>query len=275
MEPGRGRWPRFLDEQKARPKDVAPEWAEHVQGVALGDDWWFITQERRLWRFPTDVDLADADPAGESVRSVGIPCPGIDHLGDCDYWDGRLYVAMEGSKPARIGVFDANLEFIGSSAVGEQGSSNPWCAVDPLTGRLYSSPFDTDRLVAYDLSVEGVGVRLTPSHTVSLHDADDTPVALERVQGGSFTPSGRLYLTVDSRDSGIVGVDVDSGRRVLHHRVERQRGWPDFHIVEGLTYGAVGGHSDVRTPGQLHVLVFTGAWEKPDYLWFRHYAERF
>ena len=27
--------------------------------------------------------------------------------------------------------------------------------------------------------------------------------------------------------------------------------------------------------GRLHVLLFNGAWEQPDYLWFRHYRERY
>jgi hypothetical protein len=272
---GRGRWPRSLDEHTAGPKDVAPEWAKHVQGVALTDDWWFITQEHRLWRFPVDGDLAEVDPAGGSVRSVGVPEPGIDHLGDCDYRDGRLYVAMEGSSPARVGVFDTELDYMGSGAVCDQGSSNPWCAIDPLTGRLFSSPFDTDHLVSYELRVDSRGVSLDSSHAVLLRDADGAPLELERVQGGSFSPSGRLYLTVDSRDAAIVGVDVDTGRRMLRHHIERERDGPDYHIVEGLTYGALDRRTEAGMGGQLHVLVFTGAWEQPDYLWFRHYGERY
>jgi hypothetical protein len=127
----RGRWPRSLDEHTTNPSDVAPEWAQHMQGVTLTGDWWFITQEDGLWRLPVDADLADA--GGESVRQVGIPDAGTEHLGDCDYWNGRVYVAMEGTSPARMGVFDTELEYIGSAAAGDQGSSNPWCAVDPLT----------------------------------------------------------------------------------------------------------------------------------------------
>jgi hypothetical protein len=270
---GRGRWPRSLHEHPTRQSNDAPEWAVHVQGVALAEDWWFVTQEQRLWRFPAAGDVGDAD--GELVRSVGIPVPGIDHFGDCDYWDGRVYVAMEGSNPARVGVFDTDLELIGSAPVADQGTSNPWCAVDPVTGRLFSSPFDTDHLVSYELCIDGRRISLGSSQVVGLRGADGAPLALRRVQGGAFTPDGRLYLTVDSRDSGIVGVDVDTGRRMLSHRIEREQGWPDFHVVEGLAYRTFGDHRTAGIDGQLHVLVFSGAWEKPDYLWFRHYREQY
>jgi hypothetical protein len=275
MSRPRSRWPRSLDELQIRPTNVTPEWAHHVQRVALTDDWWFITQEDRVWRFSTDGELADADPGGESVRSAAIPCAGIDHLGDCDYWDGRVYVAMEGTNPARVGAFDTELEFIGSAAVGDQGSSNPWCAVDPLTGLLYSSPFDTDHLVAYELSLDGDGRDLRSSKTVPLQAPDGASLELERVQGGSFTPSGRLYLTVDVCDEGIVGVDVDTGQQMLHHRIEREPGWPDYRIVEGLAFGALDRRPAAGMSGRLHVLLFNGAWEQPDYLWFRHYRERY
>jgi hypothetical protein len=268
----RGRWPRSLDEPTTHPRDVAPEWAQHMQGVALTEDWWFITQEDRLWRLPTGGDLADT--AGDSVRRAGIPCAGIEHLGDCDFRDGRLYVAMEGTNPARMGVFDTDLEFIGSAAAGDQGSSNPWCAVDPLTGLLYSSPFDTDHLVTYEVSVERDRVDLRPSQPVPLRTADGAALELERVQGGAFTPSGQLYLTVDSGETAIVGVDVDTGRQMLHHRIEREPGWPDHHVVEGLAYGALDGRSADRMGGQIHVLVLIGGGQ-PDYLWFRHYDERY
>ena len=273
MSSRRGPWPRSLEEESTHPRDVAPDWAQHMQGVTLAEDWWFITQEDRLWRLPVDGDLADA--GGESVRQVGIPDAAIEHLGDCDYRDGHVFVAMEGTSPARMGVFDTDLEFVGSAAADDQGSSNPWCAVDPLTGLLYSSPFDTDHLVAYELSVAGGGVDLRSSHTVPLRAADGAALELERVQGGAFTPAGRLYLTVDSRESAVIGVDVDTGRKMLHHRIERKPGWPDHHVVEGLAYGSLDGRSAVEMGGQLHVIALTGGRGRSDSLWFRHYHERY
>jgi hypothetical protein len=146
--------------------------------------------------------------------------------------------------------------------------------VDPSTGQLYSSPFDTDHLVAYDLCTDGDGIEVRSPRRIQLRDAHGAPLRLERVQGGAFTPSGRLYLTSDTMDGGIVGVDVDTGRRMLHHHVDRQPKWPDYHILEGIAYATLDDGADVPIDTQVHVLVFTGAWEQPDYLWFRHYRER-
>jgi hypothetical protein len=270
-----GRWPRSLEELTTHPRHIAPDWAKHVQGVALTDDWWFITQEDRVWRFPKDGELARVDPDDDAVRSAGIPSAGVDHLGDCDYWQGHLYVAMEGTNPARIGVFDDELEFVDSASVDVQGTSNPWCAVDPLTGLLYSSAFETDHLVAYEQSLEHDGLDLRPCRTVPLRTEDGHPLELERVQGGVFTPGGQLYLTVDCRDGGVLGVDVETGRRSLSHGIEREPGWPDRHVVEGLAYGSLDGNAPAGMTGRLHVLVFDGERNEPDYLWFRHYREQY
>jgi hypothetical protein len=60
---------------------------------------------------------------------------------------------------------------------------------------------------------------------------------------------------------------------MLRHRIEREPGWPERHVVEGVAYGALDGHSAPGMGGRLHVLVFDGDRDQPDYLWFRHYHE--
>ena len=271
----RGRWPRSLAEVSTHPEHAAPDWAVHIQGVAISDDWWFITQADRLWRFPVGSDLTQIDPGADDVRSVGFPCEGIDHFGDCDYVDGHVYVAMEGTAPAKIGVFDAELDFVAGAPVDRQGMSNPWCAIDPVTGFLYSSPFDTDHLDAYERHLRHGRFELRHAQSVTLRTADGDPLALERVQGGTFTPDGRLYLTGDTREGGIFGVDVDSGARILHQKIWYEHGWPGRHIIEGLAYCvAMDEQSAAGLEGQLHVLVYDATRKRPDYLWFRHYDER-
>jgi hypothetical protein len=95
------------------------------------------------------------------------------------------------------------------------------------------------------------------------------------VQGGTFTPQGRLYLTLDCQDGGILGVDIDTGRQGLWQRIEREPGWPLRHVVEGVAYGSLDGRSAEAAEGQLHVLVFDGERNEPNYVWLRHYRERF
>jgi hypothetical protein len=54
-------WPAPLPEKPSHPRDIAPAWSEHVQGVASVPGHWFISQPDRLWRVPMDLDLTDAD----------------------------------------------------------------------------------------------------------------------------------------------------------------------------------------------------------------------
>lgn len=49
--------------------------------------------------------------SGQATAATGIPAPlgAYHHMGGADFYNGRLYVPMEGSTPA-IAVFDSNLK---------------------------------------------------------------------------------------------------------------------------------------------------------------------
>ncbi|MGH9013605.1 MAG: hypothetical protein ACRDZ1_06675 [Acidimicrobiia bacterium] len=71
-----------------------------------------------------DLDLTDADVDAPGVCSAEIPVTGIDHLGDCDYRDGLLYVAMSGVlEDGRVSSYQARAQT--SSARRRDGSSPP------------------------------------------------------------------------------------------------------------------------------------------------------
>ena len=254
---------------------MAPPWAEHVQGAAVADGCWYVTQVDRIWRFPLDLDLSGADPDNPQVTNVGLPEPGIDHLGDGDIHDGRLYVAMEGTVPARIGALDLDLRYLGSADVAAQAGSCPWCAIDPGDGLLYSSPFDTDRLCAYRPNwTEAGGFSLRHVRDVELRTEDGTPLRLERVQGGSFAEAGCLCLTSDSRDGGIHGIDVRTGRRMLHHRIPFEPDGPQNEVIEGIVATDLGAPALPWLKGILHVLVLARRQDESDRVWFQHYDTR-
>jgi hypothetical protein len=65
-------WPAPLVEIASQARDIAPRWSEHVQGVTNAPGQWSITQADRLWRFPTDLDLTEADVDAPGVCSAGI-----------------------------------------------------------------------------------------------------------------------------------------------------------------------------------------------------------
>lgn len=246
------RWPRGLIEVAAEPCGAAPPWAEHVQGVTSGHGCWFVTQIDRIWRFPLDLDIANADRDIRCVDETGIPEPGVDHLGDAEVHGDRIYVAMEGPDPARVGVFDLDLAFIGSAAVTAQGDSCPWCAVNPHDGLLYSSCFDADRLFAYERIADGESYVLRRCGDIALADEDGTPLRLVRVQGGAFTDEGHLFLSSDHPSGGIHGIDVTTGRRLVHHPLPLST---DAEVVEGLTIADLRGRPEPWLEGLVHVLV--------------------
>jgi hypothetical protein len=256
----------------SHPSDVAPSWAEHIQGVAYARGCWFITQADRMWRFPVDLDLSGTRETHANVSGTGIPEPDIDHLGDCDVHRDVLYVAMEGGPLARVGLFDLDLGFQGSAPLAAQGRSCPWCAVDPRTGLLYSSPFDADHLNVYQ-EVRGEE-RFGFQHLrdVPLLTEDGASLTLERVQGGAFSAQGHLYLTSDCRNGGICGVDVTTGRRRLHVTIPFEPGWPDNEVIEGLTLIDLDRAGPPRLSGMVHVLVLSIRPGESDRIWLRHYG---
>jgi hypothetical protein len=273
-------WPAPLAENPSHPRDIAPPWSEHVQGVTNARGQWFISQTDRLWRFPLDLDLAEAGVDAPGVRSGGIPEAGIEHFGDCDYHDGLLYVAMEGTDPARTGTFDRDLGFVASAPVDHQGTSHPWCAVSPADGLLYSSTFDTDRLCVYrrsldvDESGRVTGLELEHVRDVPLRGEGGEPLSLQRVQGGAFSPRNHLYLACDTRNGGLRGFDVTTGRCQMHVEIRFESGWPEQEVIEGLTVLDLDDGRVPRMSGQVHVLVFDAEHQRDDYVWLRHFAAR-
>jgi hypothetical protein len=265
-------WPRHVVELGAHPSDVAPPWAEHVQGITHGPGVVYITQADGVWRFPMEPDLSAFHADHPSVRHVPIPEAGIDHLGDCDWSDGLLYVAVEGPSVTAICVFDRALRYLGSAPL-DQGNDAPWCAIGPADGLLYSSPFDTDRLWVYARrgSPQSGTFALERVGDIALLGEDGERLRLRRVQGGAFSPRGHMYLTDDTPDGGIIGIDAATGQRRLHVAIPYEPGWPEHEVIEGLTVVDLG---DGRVPwleGQLHVLVFNADRERPDLVWLRHF----
>jgi hypothetical protein len=264
-------WPGTLVEKPPQPGDVAPEWAEHIQGAAYSGGYWFLAQIDRLWRIPVDTDLSRATENDPGITSVGIPERGIDHLGDCDVYDDLVYVAMEGTDPSRIGLFDLDLHYRGSAPLIGDRAGCAWCAVDPRDSTLYMSAFDTDHLSAYQPTLTVTGLRLDHKGDVPLRTEDGSPLCVNRVQGGTFSRHGHLYLSSDCPEGGILGVDVATGRRGLHVPIDYEPGWPQKDIIEGLTIADLSQGQVPWMSGVIHVLMFDAHSSRPDYVWFRHY----
>ncbi len=139
----------------------------------------------------TKLDVA----TGEIVKTAGYCVPseltkkGYTHFGDGDYYDGKLYVAVEdnGFKKPAIMVYDAEtLEYLNCYYVPEQGIGDghiPWCLVD--NGVIYYSQFDNVNEIKMISLEDG-----------SYLGSKKLDAELFAVQGGDFDGE-YLYLATD------------------------------------------------------------------------------
>jgi hypothetical protein len=263
------------------PRNATPGWGELVQGVTHDDAYWYITQERALWRIPRERDLATGVSA-ELVRA-GIPKEiddqGGNHFGDLDCYDGMLYVPLEGAANAQLVVFDApSLAYrpLFSTSLA-QGNSAPWCAIDPRSGLLFSSKFDLDDNGLFVYSVDADpdnGVDATFVGRFPLFDEHGAPMEIRRVQGGVFSEQGHLYLVSDT-GTGVLGFDMHTGRVACRipvaYEPERRVGFT-YQELEGITLWDLDDGSAPGVQGQLHVLMLENAPVGEDRIFFKHYS---
>jgi hypothetical protein len=238
---------------------------------------WFITsawrniygQQSRIAKKPVNVSFNE-----DNFLVYGSPyvSQGWRHPGDCDVFGGLVYVPLE-----------PDTGFAGYNAIGRFNTSDlayhpvlpipvnspqrnpgdfPWMARNPKNGLWYSSKFNATELYVYDIS----GSIITYKGAVSL------PQQLSRVQGGEFSPSGRLFLATDW-NTGLVSLEL-GGENVGSSAAITQwltLNWvPGDEEIEGLTVWDL---DDGRAPGirgQVHVLMIDVEDFSNDDLYFKH-----
>jgi hypothetical protein len=263
------------------PKNATTGWGELVQGVTHDDAHWYITQDTTLWRIPRNRDLAAG--VNGALGRVGIPQEILDqggnHFGDLDYYEGMLYVPLEGAATAQLVVFEArSLAYRPLfAATLAQGNSCPWCAIDPRSGLLFSSKFDVDENGLFVYSVEADpdnGVEATFLGKFPLFDEHGAPMEIRRVQGGVFSELGHLYLVSDT-GVGVLGFDMCTGRLAqripVDYQPERRVGFT-YQELEGITLWDLDDESAPGVRGQLHVLMLENAPIGEDKIFFKHYG---
>jgi hypothetical protein len=258
----------FSDEAHARPSEpslqrypdaTATGWHEEAQGLAHDRDHWFISQRSFLWKVPVGVDLGQPlngpDPARGILR-VPIPAElageGYDHFGDPDYYQGILFVPMEGADVSAIAAFMAeDLRYLGFQRLAAQENKAGWCAVDPRSGTLYSSYHRID--ATHPLQVYQPGfdadwsfIHLGHVGEVWLTDEHGVPITLDKgwMQGGEFSDEGDLHLVTEP--FGVMAFDPASGQRTAQYPIAYTSA---FHLqeLEGLTIWDL--NADSRAPG--------------------------
>jgi hypothetical protein len=258
------------------PFDRSYDLANGLQGVCHDDNNWFVTsawrnisgQQSRIAKKPVNVSFNEDNFL--VYRSPYI-AQGWKHPGDCDVFGGLVYVPLEPDEGYAvynaIGRFNtSDLAYHPVLAIPENSPQRSpgnfsWMARNPKNGLWYSSRFDATELYVYDIS----------GSTITYKGAVKLPQQLNRVQGGEFSPSGRLFLATDW-NTGIVSLELGDG--IGSSAAVTQwltLNWvPGDEEIEGLT---VWNLDDGRAPGirgQLHVLMIDVGEVSNDDLYFKH-----
>lgn len=231
------------------PKGKENGWSDNGDGLTHDPDHWFITQRDMLWKIPVthglnEVDCGDAGVACQRFDDwPTLRANGFCHMGDPEYYQGFLFVPMEGGDfdgcpdqsatcPA-VAVFSADdLRYIDFACLNleptwdNQKHDAPWLAIDP-GGILYSSDFaQVSPLFTYAVAWETLKTKhqlhLLRLFDVYLRDESGAFVAVNDVQGGVISPSGdRLYVTAGTGDvsrpgHGIHVFDLSTNMRVQY-----------------------------------------------------------
>jgi hypothetical protein len=217
----------------------------------------------RLWVRPLNMSASqwEADWPPPYVPSFA----GCEHVGDPDVLADRIFVPLEECPDGKgkIAVYTMTLSLIGM--VSTKTDKAPWVSIDPRTasanpssglyaGRLYTSAFDNVRCIEeYKFGINGSSFALTFQGCRNITDGTNA-VTMQRIQGGDFSPNGKLYLVSDSllstsnlpEKSGFHGIQISPGSaRWMFRReiaVDRSQG----QELEGIMVFPWAGHGDVH-----------------------------
>ena len=255
-------WIKYAESEKEYESD---DWTEECQGVTTdGNHWYFSSNKegkRAIYKFSAGM---------KKLVHFNAEQTGCKHVGDLDYSDGILYVALE--QPAKILALKSDfsqwrtypLQGIHPGTPSPQDNKLPWCAIHPWNGLLYSSRFDgVDEVYAYE------------TKTFTLVKTLRLKRKINRVQGGCISKNGHLLLASDDT-SRIECFTTLNGhyRGGAHVQIDHDEVPPEemegITIWEGISYGGRDTH--------IHVIVLDNDVSTPwddDSIFFKHYTVPF
>lgn len=219
-------------------------WTGQCNGVTTDGSTWLVTSNRDppaphgpLADVTPEVaptlfpGVFEVDDAGNVLAHRYIHRSMAGHVGDLDLHAGLVYVALE--KPNQLWVLDRHLAPVQQRRPIETPDGHfAWCAIHPWNGLLYTSAWEgADTLYAYNAST----VERVQGADISLDRVAN------RVQGGAFSPDGRVYLACDEKGGrakpGVHAYSAATGSYLGHLPVEVHHGVPKFEEIEGIGYG--------------------------------------
>lgn len=297
------------------PSNNGSDWCDGLQGVTHNAEHWIFTQKTRILKFHIGQDLRTAtrEHAVETSMPSALKGLGCNHFGDPDYLmlgdKGYLFIPVEGEgacreKP-RLAVFrddgaggdfefldDTTLPYqVGSLATGRAG----WCAISPQNRILYSSDnqINEDRpvfgyRVDFDELETNGRLKLVCEDKLELTEPGGDALRIAPyVQGGTFSPDGRLHLIAgrlfrDPAGGGIWVFDQDgtpqkksSRSKGADFRYQFDTGWRRRQEPEGIAYWNTDTEElkeirHAKVSGQLHAILLNKK-IGDDHVWLKHY----
>ncbi|MBD0256012.1 MAG: hypothetical protein ICV83_09860 [Cytophagales bacterium] len=217
---------------------------------------------------------------------------GYRHFGSLDHYQGYLYVPLseklgyKKKNPAYpdciITVFncqDLSLvaaapllynQWVNGALQPVSDRSNAWCAINPLNGYLYVARFYETRepdegftLRVYKQELTGNQLHLEFVGEMPLYGKEGQPIFLKRVQGGTFSKNGHLYLVSDSHlvdnllsghfingPSGVYAFDMVTGRNTFYIPIAPERNlWASEELESVALF------TGSKYSGHVHILV--------------------
>lgn len=188
-----------------------------TQGMATDGDQWFFSWQFGLERADLNFNSLQRNSNFSMTGQLtpGIPAAllakGLNHIGDFDYHQGKLYVPLDNTRNGyttpHVAVFNAtDLSYTGQSYALAGTAANPnkdlasWVAVDAARGYGYAKEWAKgNTLNVYHLNDWSF------SHTLTL----DTP--LDRIQGAKVVGDA-LYLASDNASKSIYRASLLDGK---------------------------------------------------------------
>jgi hypothetical protein len=248
--------------------DTTVAWREAAAGHLSGSLWWanqgvtyipstdefVFTGAHNLpgvaaWASKVDAQTMRVTASNKDLIPAELQQQGYSHAGDLDFFEGELWVALEGEgddAPARFLVVDP-ATLLSRRVVPETGglagrdtplmTNNSFAAVRPSTGHVCSCPYvNVTTVFCYD--------RITGA----LASKTRLDRRLDGVQGGAFRQTdGALYIGVDANADGdnvIYAVDLDTGH--VAPQIVAHTGFGAWAVGRGIEFEGLAFMEDGR-----------------------------
>lgn len=276
-------WPSnyFLSAQHPNDADD-PRWSDEAQGVtvAANSQWVFSTNNQdpnpEIFRRPLTAELDANYPSNKDVNETFAPIgyqESYTHMGGCDSFAGDVYVAVEydDSEANRVFVFTVTTSSItwkGAAFVIENNgieTNASSVAINELSLFMFVSKFEGNpyQLQAYRIDYSlGVSADFPFIDNFPLFDETGGPLQMNRMQGMDVSPLGHLYLVNDeeldlsTKQGGLHGFDLTSGRRVMFFGIDYSSGGGILsrELEDVSIFDLENVPSESTVNGQIHVL---------------------